>query len=105
MLTLFLLLILLLLVTHWYFVHDGRLGKFIDLVPGPKVLPYLGNVLNVQVSSEGLWTFIREMGIKHYPIWRAWSIVTPFINIRHPDDVEASGARFETERTLRENSE
>ncbi|KYN33648.1 Cytochrome P450 4C1 [Trachymyrmex septentrionalis] len=84
-LTLFVLIILM----YNYYVHYGRNGRLINLIPGPSGYPIIGHVLLLQGSREILWKLLNKMTDKYYPICKIWGFFTPIVSIRDPDDMEA----------------
>ncbi|XP_072761647.1 cytochrome P450 4C1-like isoform X3 [Anoplolepis gracilipes] len=85
--TILLLFMFILLVCNYY-VHYGRNGRLINLIPGPPGLPFLGNILEAQISPEKLMKLLFNWTDNYYPIWKAWGFFIPVVSIRHPDDVE-----------------
>lgn len=75
-------------VLHFFIVHFGKMGRMINAIPGPQAIPLLGNMHNFQVTSTDLWTLVRNYGDQYYPIYRFWGFTMPFLNIRHPKDIE-----------------
>ncbi|XP_072762553.1 uncharacterized protein [Anoplolepis gracilipes] len=85
--TILLLFIFILLVCNYY-MHYGRNGRLINLIPGPPGLPIFGYVLQVQISAEKLMKLLFKVTNKYYPILKIWLFFMPVVSIRHPDDVE-----------------
>ncbi|KOC65199.1 Cytochrome P450 4C1 [Habropoda laboriosa] len=83
-----LLAILAIVILHFSLLHYGKVGRLINSIPGPQAFPIVGNMHSLQISSHELWTFLRSTSKQYYPIFRVWSFTFPFLNIRHPDDVE-----------------
>ncbi|XP_072761637.1 cytochrome P450 4C1-like isoform X1 [Anoplolepis gracilipes] len=83
-----LLLFMFILLVWNYYVHYGRNGRLINLIPGPRGLPFLGYVLQVQISAEKLMKLLFKVTNKYYPILKIWLFFMPIVSIRHPDDVE-----------------
>ncbi|GAB1866375.1 Cytochrome P450 4C1 [Camponotus japonicus] len=83
----FLLSILSLLVYNYY-VHHGRNGQLINLIPGPLGYPISGNSLEFLVSAEEQWKWMHTTFDKYYPITKLWAFFRPIVSIRHPDDLE-----------------
>ncbi|XP_032666496.1 cytochrome P450 4C1-like [Odontomachus brunneus] len=71
-----------------YYLHYSRAGRLINQIPGPKLLPVIGNLLLLQVSREGIWHLLRRLARQYYPIYRFWGLHINFVSIRHPDDME-----------------
>ncbi|KAL6437195.1 hypothetical protein ACFW04_005037 [Cataglyphis niger] len=78
--------ILTLLLCHYY-VHHGRNGRLINLIPGPPCSLISGNALEFIVSPEQ-WKLLHSILDKYYPIARIWGFFRPLVSIRHPDDME-----------------
>ncbi|XP_071572410.1 cytochrome P450 4C1-like isoform X1 [Temnothorax nylanderi] len=85
--TILLLLILILLITNYY-VHYGKNGQLINLIPGMPRLPIIGNVLQCIGTREEQWKILVNMTNQYYPICKIWEIFLPIVFIRHPDDLE-----------------
>ncbi|KZC13846.1 PREDICTED: cytochrome P450 4C1-like [Dufourea novaeangliae] len=83
-----LLFIVLGVLSHFFILHYRRFGRMVNNIPGPQVMPIFGNLIAFQVSSAELWNMVREMNRTYYPIFRLWGFTEPFLNIRHPDDLE-----------------
>ncbi|XP_076168954.1 cytochrome P450 4C1 [Ptiloglossa arizonensis] len=88
MITGILFLIALGLLLHFFILHYGNLGRKINSIPGPQVMPLFGNLYQFPSSPAGIWNHVRELGSQYYPIYRVWTFLMPFVNIRHPDDIE-----------------
>ncbi|XP_076634520.1 uncharacterized protein LOC143348322 [Colletes latitarsis] len=76
------------LFVHFIVLHYGKYGRIMNLIPGPRVMPLLGNLYDLHVSSSEIWKLMRQLGNRYYPIYRLWSFTVPLVYIRHPDDVE-----------------
>ncbi|XP_024873026.1 cytochrome P450 4C1-like [Temnothorax curvispinosus] len=83
-----LLLLILIVLVYNYYVHHGRNGKLINLIPGPVGYPISGNVLDYMCSREEQWKLLITIPDKYYPILKVWCFFTPVVSIRHPDDLE-----------------
>ncbi|XP_072761631.1 cytochrome P450 4C1-like [Anoplolepis gracilipes] len=83
-----LLLFVFILLVYNYYVHHGRNGRLINLIPGPPGLPILGNVLQGIVSREEHMKLLFKLTDNYYPIFKVWGIFIPVVSIRHPDDLE-----------------
>ncbi|CAK9799487.1 Cytochrome P450 4C1 [Anthophora quadrimaculata] len=88
MFSIVLLSIFLIVILHFSLLHYGKVGRMINSIPGPQAFPIVGNMHSLQVSSQELWTYVRTASKRYYPIFRVWSFTIPFLNIRHPNDVE-----------------
>ncbi|XP_057324592.1 cytochrome P450 4C1 [Microplitis mediator] len=80
-------LVLLFFVIHFYF-HSTERGRYCNKISGPKSYPIIGNILDIIVSPEEFWDFLRRSTRDYYPIWKVWLGIWPVVNIHHPDDVE-----------------
>ncbi|XP_029673594.1 cytochrome P450 4C1-like [Formica exsecta] len=85
--TILLLSMFILLVYHYY-VHYGRNGRLLSLLPGPLGYPIAGNAFLVFGSTEKLLIRLNSLCDKYYPIAKVWSFFTYVVTIRHPDDLE-----------------
>ncbi|XP_011705834.1 PREDICTED: cytochrome P450 4C1-like, partial [Wasmannia auropunctata] len=83
-----LLLFILIILTCNYYVHYGRNGQLINLIPGPQGHPILGNLLQTLGSREEIWKFVVDLPNQYYPILKGWQFFVPLVSIRHPDDLE-----------------
>ncbi|XP_011701421.1 PREDICTED: cytochrome P450 4C1-like isoform X2 [Wasmannia auropunctata] len=83
-----LLLLILIVLAYNYYVHYGRNGRLINLIPGPKGYPVSGNVLEYLCSREEQWKLLINMTDEYYPILKIWGFFRPVVSIRHPDDLE-----------------
>ncbi|XP_031850007.2 cytochrome P450 4C1 [Nomia melanderi] len=75
-------------ILQFFYIHYKKLGRTINNIPGPLPVPIFGNMHLLQVSSTELWKTIRKMADQYYPIFRLWTFSMPFLNIRHPNDIE-----------------
>ncbi|XP_050452053.1 cytochrome P450 4C1-like [Cataglyphis hispanica] len=82
-----LLLSMFILLIYYYYVHYGRNGRLLNLLPGPLAYPIIGNAFLI-VSTEKLWKLIRSLSENFYPILKVWTFFTYAVSIRHPDDLE-----------------
>ncbi|XP_070162068.1 cytochrome P450 4C1-like [Polyergus mexicanus] len=83
-----LLLSILTLFLYNYYVHYGRNGRLINLIPGPPHSLISGHALKFLVSTEEQWKLLNFIFDKYYPIVKMWGFFSPFVSIRHPDDME-----------------
>ncbi|XP_071560726.1 uncharacterized protein [Temnothorax nylanderi] len=83
-----LLLLILIVLVYNYYVHHGRNGKLINLIPGPVGYPISGNVLDYMCSREEQSKLLITIPDQYYPILKIWCFFTPIVSIRHPDDLE-----------------
>ncbi|TGZ49884.1 Cytochrome P450 4C1 [Temnothorax longispinosus] len=85
--TIMLLLILILLMYNYY-MHHGRNGRLINLIPGPPRSLFVGNLFDFLGSREKLWEQLVTLADQYYPILKFWEFILPVVSIRHPDDLE-----------------
>ncbi|XP_011705709.1 PREDICTED: cytochrome P450 4C1-like, partial [Wasmannia auropunctata] len=71
-----------------YYVHYGRNGQLINLIPGPPGYPIAGNLLQFLGSLEKQWKFLTTHTNQYYPILKIWAFSLPVVSIRHPDDLQ-----------------
>ncbi|XP_011858681.1 PREDICTED: cytochrome P450 4C1-like [Vollenhovia emeryi] len=83
-----LLLFIPILLIYNYYVHHGKKGRFINLIPGPPGYPILGNVTQFLGSREKLWKLLVSLPNQYYPILKLWELFFPIVHVRHPDDLE-----------------
>ncbi|XP_025262035.1 cytochrome P450 4C1 isoform X2 [Camponotus floridanus] len=76
------------LLIYNYYVHYGRNGRLLNLIPGPLGLPIVGNLFQYYVSAEEQWKIFCTLPNEYYPIFKIWGFFTFIVCIRHPDDLE-----------------
>ncbi|XP_011878432.1 PREDICTED: cytochrome P450 4C1-like [Vollenhovia emeryi] len=84
-----LLLLSFIVLVYNYYVHRGKNGRLINLIPGRSGYPIIGNVLEYLDSREDLWKILVTLSNQYYPIYKSWGFFTPVVVIRHPDDLQA----------------
>ncbi|KYN19101.1 Cytochrome P450 4C1 [Trachymyrmex cornetzi] len=84
-----LILFVVIILMYNYYVHYGRNGRLINLIPGPSGYPIIGHVLILLGSRENLWKLLITETDKYYPICKIWGFFTPVVSIRDPNDMEA----------------
>ncbi|KYQ51354.1 Cytochrome P450 4C1 [Trachymyrmex zeteki] len=82
------LLLLVFILLYNYYVHYGKTGRFVNLIPGPICYPIIGNAYLLFGSREVLWNRLITFTNRYYPICKFWIFFIPVISIRHPDDLE-----------------
>ncbi|XP_024875517.1 cytochrome P450 4C1-like isoform X1 [Temnothorax curvispinosus] len=88
MITTILILLILILLMYNYYVHHGKNGRLINLIPGPPGHPIIGNAFQFLGSQEELWKTLGTIPDQYYPIFKVWESFYPVVLIRHPDDLE-----------------
>ncbi|XP_029157489.1 cytochrome P450 4C1-like isoform X1 [Nylanderia fulva] len=85
-----LLLSIFILLVYNYYVHHGKKGRLINLIPGPPIDPIIGNAIQFHVSAEDQWKLLCTIPSmpEYYPILKVWIMFHPIVSIRHPDDLE-----------------
>ncbi|XP_051159845.1 cytochrome P450 4C1-like [Leptopilina boulardi] len=83
-----LLIVILGLAFYHFYTHYGRRGKMINKLPGPKIIPLLGNSHLFQGSPADVWNVIRKLNKQYSRLWRVWLGHYPTVNLYHPDDAE-----------------
>ncbi|KAL6256425.1 hypothetical protein P5V15_012538 [Pogonomyrmex californicus] len=80
-----LVLFILILLAYNSYVHR-RNWKLINCIPGPSSYSIMNKAL---ISSQkDLWKLMISIFGQNYPIFKIWYFFTPFVAIRHPDDIE-----------------
>ncbi|XP_032682980.1 cytochrome P450 4C1-like [Odontomachus brunneus] len=69
-------------------VHYSRVGRLMNQIPGPKILPVFGNLLLLQQTREQLWCLFRTLSDQYYTTFRFWNLHYRLVTIHHPDDIE-----------------
>ncbi|XP_071576723.1 cytochrome P450 4C1-like isoform X2 [Temnothorax nylanderi] len=88
MITTILLSFILILLMYNYYVHHGKNGQLINLIPGPPGRLIVGNALDYLGPREELWKRMVTSANQYYPIYKIWGFFVPIVSIRHPDDLE-----------------
>ncbi|XP_057365312.1 cytochrome P450 4C1-like [Daphnia carinata] len=87
----FLSMLLVFLVTVLYWMWSrSRFVRLVNALPGPKALPLLGNVFELNISNDELlkkcaFTWVRKYG----GIYRVWLTVRPWVIIASPEFMES----------------
>ncbi|TGZ47943.1 Uncharacterized protein DBV15_11188 [Temnothorax longispinosus] len=69
-----LLLLFLIALVYNYYVHHRKNGRLINLIPG---------------IPEEYWKLMTNISDEYYSIFKIWVFFTPYVLIRHPDDLKA----------------
>ncbi|GAB1862297.1 Cytochrome P450 4C1 [Camponotus japonicus] len=88
MIVIILLLFIFILLVYNCYVHYGRHGRLINLLPGPTGIPIVGNAYMLYNTPDMLWKLLCTLTDKYYPILKIWAFFIPVVSIRHPDDLE-----------------
>ncbi|XP_011705616.1 PREDICTED: cytochrome P450 4C1-like, partial [Wasmannia auropunctata] len=87
--TILVLLIIFVVLAYNYYIHYGRNGRLINLLPGPPGYPIVGNAFQYLSSRENQWKYVvTTLTNRYYPIVKIWAIFDPLVTIRHPDHLE-----------------
>ncbi|XP_070168055.1 cytochrome P450 4C1-like [Polyergus mexicanus] len=76
------------LLVYYYYVHYGRNGRLVNLLPGPPGHLIDGNALQAYISAEEQWKLMCNLSNKYYPIFKFRIFFTYAVAIRHPNDLE-----------------
>ncbi|XP_025266590.1 cytochrome P450 4C1-like isoform X1 [Camponotus floridanus] len=82
------LLFIFILSIYYYYVHYGKKGRLLHLIPGPPSVPIFGNIFLFSVSAVEQWKLLCTLCDKYYPIFKIWGLLVFAVLIRHPDDLE-----------------
>ncbi|KZS01917.1 Uncharacterized protein APZ42_001263, partial [Daphnia magna] len=78
-----------LLAVYYFAWCRSRFVRLIDALPGPKTLPFLGNILELNVVHDELLRKPSFDWIKqHGSIYRVWFTVRPMVGIASPELLE-----------------
>ncbi|XP_025266583.1 cytochrome P450 4C1-like [Camponotus floridanus] len=83
-----LLLFIFILSIYYYYVHYGRKGRLLHLIPEPPSVPIFGHAHLAQLSAVEQWKVFCTLTDKYYPILKVWGLHEFAVSIRHPDDLE-----------------
>ncbi|XP_071652862.1 cytochrome P450 4C1-like isoform X2 [Temnothorax longispinosus] len=84
-----LLLLFLIALVYNYYVHHRKNGRLINLIPGIPGYPIFGNIVQYLCSPEEYWKLMTNISDEYYSIFKIWVFFTPYVLIRHPDDLKA----------------
>ncbi|PNF41728.1 hypothetical protein B7P43_G03434 [Cryptotermes secundus] len=60
----------------------------IELIPGPKTVPFFGNILKFNVPGDQIINVIVQLHKEYSPVFRIWILGFPEVFITDPDDIE-----------------
>ncbi|XP_057367005.1 cytochrome P450 4C1-like [Daphnia carinata] len=76
-------------VFYYWKWSRSRTVKLINAIPGPKPLPLLGNLLDLDVYSEESLKMMTIDWVKQYgPIYRVWLCTRPIVALSSPELVQ-----------------
>ncbi|KAJ8686996.1 hypothetical protein QAD02_022790 [Eretmocerus hayati] len=67
--------------------HFNKAGRLINKIPGPTVVPLIGNLLHLNVPEGKVYKLVGRIADEFYPIFRFWFPSFPMVFIRHPNDM------------------
>ncbi|XP_015189731.1 PREDICTED: cytochrome P450 4C1-like [Polistes dominula] len=65
-----------------------RITRILEVLPGPKAYPIIGNLLHFQEKNEKLFKTFYVMDQKHYPTYKIWTFFITTVVLLHPKDIE-----------------
>ncbi|KAI9552444.1 hypothetical protein GHT06_022810 [Daphnia sinensis] len=75
-----------LLVVYYWIWRQSRFVRLINAIPGPDGLPFLGNVLDLNVPSDEVMNIVSGDWVKKYGnIYRIWFTIRPVILVTSPE--------------------
>ncbi|KAK7871480.1 hypothetical protein R5R35_010202 [Gryllus longicercus] len=77
-----------LLLLPYYLMFMTRRARLIQPLPGPKPLPFLGNVLEFGRNGTEIMTQLARLGQKYGYFYRAWFGPFLYIVVAHPKEAE-----------------
>ncbi|KAF2886529.1 hypothetical protein ILUMI_19643 [Ignelater luminosus] len=57
-------------------------------IPGPHGKFLIGILLNIMDTPENIWSYVRHLSGKYYPIYKYWILHIPVVTLVCPDDIE-----------------
>ncbi|XP_070168003.1 cytochrome P450 4C1-like [Polyergus mexicanus] len=76
------------LMIYYYYVHYGRNGRLVNLLPGPPGHSIAGNASQAYISAEEQWKLMCNLSNKYYPIFKFRTFFMYGVAILHPNDLE-----------------
>ncbi|XP_059353317.1 cytochrome P450 4c3-like isoform X2 [Daphnia carinata] len=75
-----------LLAVYYWIWRQSRFVRLINAIPGPDGLPFLGNVLDLNVPNDEVLNIVSGDWVKKYGnIYRIWFTIRPVILITSPE--------------------
>ncbi|XP_046448962.1 cytochrome P450 4c3-like isoform X2 [Daphnia pulex] len=77
------------LVFYYWTWSQSRVVRLINAIPGPKSLPLLGNLLDLDVYNDNFLKMTTIDWVQKYgPMYRVWLCTRPFIALSSPELVQ-----------------
>ncbi|XP_077298759.1 cytochrome P450 4C1-like [Arctopsyche grandis] len=70
------------------YIHNNDSARLFNKIPGPKILPIVGNSLDFVVTQVPLFYRMRALANKYKGIYRLWIINNSNVNLYNPYDIE-----------------
>ncbi|XP_045475606.1 cytochrome P450 4C1-like [Harmonia axyridis] len=81
--------VIVLIVIHKYVFRDiDESEKNFQKIPGPKGLPFLGNIQDLFCNGEDRWKRLRARALEYYPIYKMEVLNMKMVHLLDPSDVE-----------------
>ncbi|XP_046826695.1 cytochrome P450 4C1-like isoform X2 [Vespa crabro] len=76
------------LILLHYFIKFRRIGRLLELIPGPESIPIIGNVPRYRLDNDDAFDKTVKNDRKYYPIYKIWSFFFALVILLNPKDVE-----------------
>lgn len=76
------------LITVWLYFRKNDKRDLINQMPGPKVYPFIGNLMELLVPREEFMPMIAERVRKYGTIYRTWLGPLPAVHLASPELIE-----------------
>lgn len=73
---------------YYYVIHLARVRRLINLIPGPSMVPIVGDIHVYNTTREKMWNLTALRFKRHNPIYKLWYFTLPCVSISHPDDLQ-----------------